>query len=77
MLYPCKDYYMGVTHAPHDWDVYDATTVECPGKFDDGGTSTVAASVVTSPDSGSGSMALTREEHVELERATGRVLAVA
>ena len=37
----------------------------------------VLAAVVTSPDAGSGSMALTREEHVELEQATGRVLAVA
>lgn len=76
MLHPCMDYAMGVIHAPHDWPLGDIT-LECPGKFDEGGSSACSASVVTSPDSGSDAMALTREEHVELERATGRVLAVA
>lgn len=76
MHHPCIDYHMGVTHAPHDWTLGD-TSLECPGKFDEGGTSALSAAVVTSPDAGSGSMALTREEHVELEQATGRVLAVA
>lgn len=76
MLHPCIDYRMGVIHAPHDWTLGE-TLVECPGKFDEGGSAACSANVVTSPSPNSGSMALTREEHVELERATGRVLAVA
>lgn len=78
MLYPCKDYYMGVIHAPHDWEVYETTTVECPGKFEDGGAS--CGSVVSdAPNDDPGSMALMtpRQEHEALERATKRVLAVA
>lgn len=77
MLHPCMDYHMGVIHAPHDWTLGD-TPVECPGKYEEGGTS--CGSIVADPPSEDpGSMALMtpREEHEALERATGRVLAVA
>lgn len=78
MLHPCIDYRMGVIHAPHDWKL-EGMTLECPGKFDEGGTS-CGPLLLDPPDSGSGSDAreLTPfEEHLELEQATSRVLVVA
>lgn len=77
MLYHCPDYHKFVPHAPHDWTLGD-TPVECPGRFDSGGSAGMLTDVAPEPDSPSGTMTLTPfEEHLELERATGRPLQVA
>ena len=72
MLHPCEDYYKGVIHVPHDYSL-GHMVLECPGKWEEGGTAALAVDDLAPLDSGSGGIAL----EVELESLLDRELVTA
>ena len=56
MLHPCSDYYKNIPHAPHDW-LLDDIPLECPGRWDDGGNSSVLSLTHETPPNDGGCVA--------------------